>query len=139
MSIRRDKGPQVRDFTDGRVAPVVPATTYPELTQLLQRIVDVYDPLDIYLFGSRARGDASQHSDWDIMVVVSDDAPDALLDLGLGWQVQHGCGVCADVICGRITDFFEDRFVANTLSVEVLRDGIRLDLSAQPSTPAIGA
>ena len=29
----------------------------------------------IILFGSRARGEASQHSDWDVLVVVNENLP----------------------------------------------------------------
>ena len=45
----------------------------------LRRLVDVVaaalDPEEIWLFGSRARGDAHEHSDYDLFVVVPDDTP----------------------------------------------------------------
>ena len=40
-----------------------------ELDQLITRIVEVAQPTHIYLFGSRARGDAPQASDYDFLVV----------------------------------------------------------------------
>ena len=47
----------------------------PRLDEVLRRLVDAYCPETIYLFGSYARGDVGPDSDYDIMVVVSDDAP----------------------------------------------------------------
>ena len=43
--------------------------------ELTRRIVEYYQPDQVYLFGSCARGDASADSDLDFLVVVPDDAP----------------------------------------------------------------
>ena len=40
-----------------------------ELEQLVARIVEVAQPTHVYLFGSRARGDARSDSDYDFLVV----------------------------------------------------------------------
>ena len=37
------------------------------LAEIVRRLVDAYDPLRVYLFGSRARGDFGPDSDYDIM------------------------------------------------------------------------
>jgi HEPN domain-containing protein/predicted nucleotidyltransferase len=42
------------------------------IPQLAERIVREVDPLKIYLFGSHGRGDARDHSDVDLLVVVAD-------------------------------------------------------------------
>jgi uncharacterized protein len=44
------------------------------LDELVVRLVAAYDPLQIYLFGSKARGDAGPDSDYDLLLVVPDDA-----------------------------------------------------------------
>lgn len=58
-------------------------TFAPEVKQLLQRIkarVHEEDPTAlVYLFGSRARGDAGSDSDWDIFVLTDHHRPLALL------------------------------------------------------------
>ena len=46
-----------------------------DLREILRRLVVAYEPGLIYLFGSKARGDAGPDSDYDLLVVVSDDAP----------------------------------------------------------------
>lgn len=49
---------------------------------------------DLILFGSRARGDAQEDSDWDLLILLDNDAPPSFMDLGryaqsfmsLGWE-----------------------------------------------------
>jgi HEPN domain-containing protein/predicted nucleotidyltransferase len=49
------------------------ATADPVLDQIARTIVERFDPERVLLFGSRARGDANAHSDYDIMVVMDAD------------------------------------------------------------------
>lgn len=98
----------------------------PELACLLDRIEETYHPLAVFLYGSRARGDATPDSDWDLKVVVADDCPDALLSPWIGWAVQEESGVHADVSCTRLSDFEADLMVPNSAAREVLRDGARI-------------
>ncbi len=67
-----------------------------ELKSKLQRLIskdtNTPKPDQIYLFGSRARGDWDGHSDTDLLVVatsqqIADQWVDALLDAGLGTDV----------------------------------------------------
>ena len=46
-----------------------------ELAEVVRRLVEAYQPERIYLFGSVASGDAGPDSDYDLLVVVPDDAP----------------------------------------------------------------
>jgi excisionase family DNA binding protein len=57
--------------TRGRPAPTVD----PWLPMIVGRIVRVVNPAMIVLFGSRARGNAREDSDYDLLVIV-DAAPD---------------------------------------------------------------
>ena len=58
--------------------PTVPAP-------MIARIVEVLHPLQIWLFGSRARGEARPDSDWDMMAILPDDAPEQDLELSSVW------------------------------------------------------
>lgn len=55
------------------------------LPQIVARVVEVLHPVQIWLFGSRARGDARVDSDWDVMAILPDDAPEQDLDLVSVW------------------------------------------------------
>lgn len=56
------------------------------LPHMVARIVDVLHPVQVWLFGSRARGQARPDSDWDFLAVLPDDAPDQDLDICSVWQ-----------------------------------------------------
>ncbi len=94
---------------------------------LLARIETQYHPEQVWLFGSRARGDAGPWSDWDLLVVVPDDTGDDQLDLLFLWRLKRGCGVPADVIACRATDFRDACDTVNTLSYVAVNEGVRID------------
>src|SRR4051794_35630056 len=48
-----------------------------ELTEVLERLIAALKPDDIYVFGSRARNDASPDSDIDLMLIVPDSSEPA--------------------------------------------------------------
>jgi predicted nucleotidyltransferase len=50
-----------------------------ELDRIVQRIAEALEPEKIILFGSRARGDAREDSDADLLIVV----PDGI------WRARH--------------------------------------------------
>ena len=54
---------------------MVDARNDEKLQRLLDRIVPALEPEAVYLFGSRARGDFHEDSDYDLLVIVPDDAP----------------------------------------------------------------
>ncbi|OLP61082.1 hypothetical protein BJF93_03275 [Xaviernesmea oryzae] len=105
---------------------VVSSALFPELSTLLGRIQETYRPVDIILYGSRARGEATAQSDWDLKVIVDDNAPDDVLSPMLGWTIQEGTGVHADVSCARLSDFQADMMVANSAASHIVGDGLVL-------------
>jgi predicted nucleotidyltransferase len=94
------------------------------LGTLLDRIEAKYHPEQVWLFGSRARGDARPTSDWDLVVVVPDDTEDRELDPLVAWRLQRGSGVYADVIPCRASEFLGDRETVNTLAYIVASEGV---------------
>lgn len=55
-------------------------------SEFIRRIVDELHPVQIWLFGSRAKGVARPTSDWDLLAVLPDDAREEDLDLVPLWQ-----------------------------------------------------
>jgi predicted nucleotidyltransferase len=112
------------------VTGAVPATTgrvdVTAIRVLLDRIVACWHPQQVWLFGSRARGDSTPESDWDLFVVVDDSADDDELDPGVGRRLRRESGVRADVIPWRASEFTEFRDTPNTLAYSVAQDDVLL-------------
>lgn len=49
------------------------AVTESVISEMVERLVREFDPLRIVLFGSHARGEATRHSDIDLLVVMPND------------------------------------------------------------------
>lgn len=92
---------------------------------LIERITSTWKVRQIWLFGSRARGEARAHSDWDLLVVVADEEP-AHGDPYAGWPLRNTGGVRSDVILSSESDFADYRSVPNTLAYEAANNGIQI-------------
>ncbi len=95
----------------------------PVLARILRRVVEAYGPQRVYPFGSRARGEAAPDSDYDLMVVVPDDAPSERRRSRLAYQVLRGTGVAADVLVWTHSDFDERVHVVASLPATIVREG----------------
>ena len=60
--------------TNPRANAVTAPVEDPVLADIVRRLSALYHPERIYLFGSHARDEASRDSDYDLMVIVPDDA-----------------------------------------------------------------
>jgi predicted nucleotidyltransferase len=75
------------------------------LAEIVRRLVKVYSPKQIYLFGSRSRNDSGSNSDYDLMVVVPDSVPPERKRSRLAYEVLRGTGTAADVLVWTTKDF----------------------------------
>jgi predicted nucleotidyltransferase len=91
---------------------------------VLDRIVEVLEPEQVWLFGSRARQTHGPDSDWDLMAVLPDSAPDRNLDLAAVWsELRELRRLRVEVIPIRRRDFEEDRGTRGELAEAVAREG----------------
>jgi predicted nucleotidyltransferase len=84
------------------------ATDDPVLAEVVRRLVAVYQPEAVYPFGSHARGDVGPDSDYDVLVVVPDDAPPELQRSAPGYDASWGVGTAVDVLVCR-QEYFQSR------------------------------
>ena len=96
-----------------------------QIDRLLARMIEEFRPIEIRLFGSRARGDSHESSDWDLFVVVPDDL-EAAADLFAGYRLRRETRTRADIILCPIAEFQEDRDTPNTLAYEAAHNGVAI-------------
>lgn len=96
------------------------------LDEIVRRLVEAYQPKQIYLFGSKARGDAGPDSDYDFLVIVADDAPPERRRSRLAYERLWGTGTAADVLVWT-KGYFESRLhLKASLSSTIVEEGIIL-------------
>jgi predicted nucleotidyltransferase len=95
----------------------------PKLAEVVRRLVDAYQPERIYLFGSTARGDVGPDSDYDLLVIVPDEATAVRQDSDLAYRALRGTGIAADVLVWPRTRFEHRKHVVASLPATVLREG----------------
>lgn len=100
-----------------------PAADDPVLAEAVRRLVEAYQPERIYLFGSVARGDVGHHSDYDLLVVVPDEAPRERRRSRLAYKALRGTAIAADVLVCTRSYFEQRRLLKASLPGTVLREG----------------
>jgi hypothetical protein len=100
-----------------------PTASDPVLAEVVRRLVEVYQPERIYLFGSVARGDAGPDSDYDILVVVPDAAQPERRRSRIAYEALWGTGVAADVLVWTASQFNSRTHLPSSLPATVIREG----------------
>jgi len=93
------------------------------LGEVVRRLVNVYAPERVFLFGSMARGDASPDSDYDLMVIVPDDAPAHRRDSGRAYEHLWGIDAAVDVLVWTRNSFDRRVHIVSSLPATILREG----------------
>ncbi len=93
------------------------------LAGIVERLIDAYQPERIYLFGSKARGDYGPDSDFDLLVVVPNTAPDERKRSRLAYDRLWGTGTAADVLVWTRGRFESRAHLRASLPGTVLREG----------------
>jgi predicted nucleotidyltransferase len=89
---------------------------------MVKRIVKKFDPEQVILFGSRARGDAGPDSDVDLLVVM--DFEGAARDQAVAIHLAlHGSRIPLDVIVTRPEDFAWRKNYVGTIEWPAAREG----------------
>jgi predicted nucleotidyltransferase len=94
----------------------------PVLAEIVRRLVLAYQPERVYLFGSKARGDAGPDSDYDLMVVVP-DAPPPFQRSQRTAEALRGVGTAADVLVWSREDFDKRLHLKASLPSTIIREG----------------
>lgn len=95
------------------------------IQQMVERIVAQFDPDQIILFGSHARGDAGPDSDVDLLVVVPvmGSRREKAIEIGVA---LHGIRVPKDIVVTTPEEFGWRRSVPGTIERPAALEGIVL-------------
>lgn len=93
------------------------------LAFLRDRLVCALRPRMVWLFGSRARGDATPDSDFDVLVVLPDGLPEAAYGHTAVAEPLVACGLAVDVVPCAWSDFLVDRDVRGSLVYRAVNQG----------------
>lgn len=104
-----------------------PARRIPaEIAPLVSAVREALRPTDIWLFGSRARGDFRPDSDWDLVAVLHNDATDEMTDPLSAWRIAKESRVPATLLATKHEDLERIWGLPNTLGYVLSHEGIRL-------------
>ncbi len=95
----------------------------PLLAEVVRRIVRVFQPERVFLFGSRARGREGADSDYDLMVIVPDDATPERRKSGPAYEALWGLCVSTDVLVWTHSAFEQRLHLAASLPSLIAREG----------------
>ena len=91
---------------------------------LLDAVVGHFDPVQVILFGSRARGEAGVDSDIDLLVVLDDEAPGDKLGWRSAFEARKDFHQAVDIVPCRRRWFEDKRKVIGSLAHMAAEDGI---------------
>lgn len=114
--------------SQNRAAPV-PRTTRgrvrKDISEMVKRIVERFQPEQVILFGSHARGEARADSDVDLLVVMPVRGSKRATQLEIR-KALHDIPVPKDVIVTTPDEFERRRAIAGTIERPAVREGRRL-------------
>ncbi len=94
--------------------------------KLLQGVVRSFDPVEVYLFGSQARGDARPDSDVDLYVVLDDERLPAFDVSTAIAQARSGSPEAVDIVLATRSSHEKFQATPGAMAQKVRREGIRI-------------
>jgi predicted nucleotidyltransferase len=96
------------------------------LAEIVKRLVAEFQPERIYLFGSRARGDAGPDSDYDLLMVLGQLSEPAYRLAQRAHSLLWGLGTAADILVWPRQAFDQRLHLRASLPATVAREGVLL-------------
>jgi len=100
------------------------SVTKEKVDELLRRIVATANPLQVIVFGSRARGDHRADSDLDLAVIL--DVPEEELPRRLNYGVRTGLDMTVDLIIVSKAKYDLHRPWLNSVYHDIDQEGVIL-------------
>jgi hypothetical protein len=101
------------------------------IKEVVHRLVDVYHPEEIYLFGSYAWGHPTDESDLDLLVVVPNSKQKSYERPVVGHLALFGLNISKDLIVSTHEEFTQSSNDKSSFYFKIKQDGKRI--YAKPS------
>lgn len=96
------------------------------LAEIVSRLKTAFQPEQIYLFGSHARGDPGPDSDYDLLMVLSSSSLPRYQRDQAAFRALNGLGVSKDILVLTRAEFDRQRQAFASLPATVEREGVLL-------------
>ncbi len=106
-----------------RELPHLTAEDVRSLAHIVERLADAYQPECIYLFGSKARGDAGPDSDFDLMVLVPKTTEPSYRLAQEAHSLIWDIGTAADILVWSRAAFEKRLHLKASLPATIVREG----------------
>lgn len=93
---------------------------------IVQKLVEVYQPKCLYLFGSYAWGVPNNDSDIDLLIIVRDSSEKPHKRIKPAYQVLRGIKVPKDILVFTEAEFEKQAKEPASLFYKIKRDGVKL-------------
>lgn len=100
--------------------------TQETIEEVKKRLVKVYNPLEIYLFGSYAWGNPNEDSDLDVLVVIDESTERRSKRAISGSMALFGLGIAKDIVVYTKKEFQECSQKQLSLSFKVKTEGRKI-------------
>jgi predicted nucleotidyltransferase len=104
---------------------------------LVDLIIESWEPEQIWLFGSRAKGSPREDSDWDLLVITPNESNQTEdLREKEAWGFRRKTRINADILFCSAHEFEIYSSVPNTLTFEVAQTGVLIYDSRRTNSQA---
>lgn len=93
------------------------------LPEIKRRVTDGFHPQRIVLFGSRARGNYREDSDYDLLVIMPLARPRKTLMAEID-QCLWGLRIARDILVMSPEEFEQEKMICGTIAREAAKEGI---------------
>jgi predicted nucleotidyltransferase len=100
------------------------------LDMILQRLLPIYNPKEVYLYGSHAWGEPTEDSDIDLCIVLSDSSESQADRIRRGLYALKGMKSVVDLLVLTEAEIAERKEHPSTLIHQVLAEGLQLYAAA---------
>jgi len=93
------------------------------IEEVKRRLVEVYNPIAIYIFGSYAWGCPTEDSDLDLLIVIDESDEKTYKRPVAGYRALRGLNISKDLIVKTKGEFEQAADNITTLSYKIKNDG----------------